>query len=142
MMADQRMEERLEGAWALVSWTISFDDGRDPVEPFGPRATGRIHYAPDQVMTATMMSSDHASTPPHSVQDPGILGRYMHYTGTWRVEGDCVMHRVDFALDPALIGRDLARRVRFEGDDLILTGTDHSPRSGRVLHHEVRWRRV
>lgn len=140
-MAD--IAARLKGSWSLVKWTISFDEDRPPVEPFGPGALGRIHYSADGIMNATIMAAGHGDLPVNSVEARArLLKRYMHYTGAWRVEGESVIHRVDFALDPGLIGRDLARGVTFEGDDLILTGQDKSPRDGSAVHHALRWRRV
>lgn len=134
--------ERLMGSWSLVKWTVSFEDGRPPVDPFGKGATGRIHYAPDGIMNAIIMAAGHPKT---SLADrgarAGIPGRYMHYSGRWRIEGDAAVHAVDYAVDPSLIGRELVRYVTFEGDELILSGSDKSPRTGGVIHHEVRWRR-
>lgn len=134
--------DRLTGSWSLVKWTISFDDGRPAIEPFNAGATGRIHYCSDGIMNATIMAAGHATMPVNTAEARArLLKRYMHYTGAWRVEGESVIHRVDFALDPGLIGRDLPRGVTFEGNDLILTGEDKSPRDGSAIHHELRWRR-
>jgi len=139
-MAD--LQERLIGAWSLVDWTVTFEDGRPAVQPLGEGATGRIHYAPDGIMNATIMGVGRLGRLARTVEDRARLyASYMHYGGRWRVEGDVVHHAVDFALDPSLIGRSLARAVRFDGDDLILTGDDISPRTGKAIHHQLRWRR-
>lgn len=129
--------DKLLGSWSLIDWTVSFDDGRPAVHPFGQGATGRIHYAPDGIMNATIMGVGRKAG-----DKAALFGSYMHYTGRWRVEGDAMHHAVDFALDPALIGRDLKRTMTFEGDDLILSGDDISPRTGKAIHHELRWRRM
>lgn len=136
--------ERLTGAWSLVKWTVSFDDGRPPVQPFGAGATGRILYTPPQngegIMNAILMAAGHPEMPlKDGAAWANILSRYMHYSGRWRIEGDAAVHAVDYAVDPSLIGRDLVRKVTFEGDELILSGADKSPRTGGVIHHEVRW---
>ena len=134
--------ERLTGAWSLVDWTVSFDDGRPSVSPFGEGATGRIHYAPDGIMNAIIMAPGHADTPLRDGKAwVNILIRYMHYSGRWRIEDGAAVHSVDYAVDPALIGRELVRTVTFEGDDLVLRGSDSSPRTGSAIHHELRWRR-
>ncbi len=134
-MADNA--ERLIGGWSLVDWTVSFDDGRPAVHPLGEGATGRIHYSPDGIMNATIMGADRKAG-----DKAALFASYMHYTGRWRIDGDVVHHAVDFALDPGLVGRDLARTMTFEDDDLILSGDDVSPRTGKAINHELRWRRV
>jgi len=140
--------ERLAGSWSLVKWSVSFDDGRPPVQPFGEEATGRILYtlpkSGEGIMNAILMAAGHPDTPLKDGDKwDNIIGRYMHYSGHWRIEGrtegDAVVHTIDYAVDPSLIGRELTRYVAFEGNDLILSGSDKSPRTGGVLHHEVRW---
>lgn len=131
----------LLGAWALKSWIIRTPDTGETVFPMGPDAEGRIHYAPDGYMTATIARAGRTA-PLGPEEARRILKSYMHYTGRWRFADGIVTHDVDFALDPSLIGRSLARTVTLAGDHLTLSGEDVSPRDGRRLIHVVEWRRV
>lgn len=131
----------LMGAWELRSWIVRSPETGEAVYPLGPDARGRIHYAPDGFMTAAIARADR--TAPLTADDARrILKSYMHYTGRWRFADGVVTHDVDFALDPSLVGRSLARTVALSGDHLTLSGEDVSPRDGRRLVHVLEWRRV
>lgn len=133
--------EELLGGWSLVRWLVTFEDGRPDIEPLGAGAKGRIHYAPDGIMNAVIVRADRNGEPEQLANDI-LLGNYMHYTGEWRIDGESVVHSVDYALDPALEGLDLVRQVQIAGDDLVLTGTGTSASNGTRLHHRVEWRRL
>ena len=66
---------------------------------------------------------------------------YFHYAGTWRLEGDSVVHAVTLSLNPAFVGTDQVRRVELDGDGLTLSAEVTSA-SGATLRNAIRWRRA
>lgn len=131
----------LLGAWELCSWIVRLSDDGTERYPFGHDARGRLHYASDGIISATIARNDRA-VPLSSDDLRHILRNYMHYTGRFELRDGIVYHAVDFALDPSLVGRCLQRNVMLSGDDLVLTGNDHHPRHGREIIHILRWRRA
>lgn len=131
----------LLGAWELRSWVVRTPETGEVVYPLGEDARGRIHYSADGYMTASIARPGRAV--PMSVEDARrILRNYMHYTGRWQFADNVVTHVVDFAVDPALVGRKLARTVQITGDHLTLSGEDVSTRDGRRLVHVLEWQRA
>lgn len=65
---------------------------------------------------------------------------YLSYAGRWRVDGDEVVHDVELALVPEVVGQEQRRRARMEGEELVLTyGV---PARHGVARFELRWRRA
>jgi hypothetical protein len=67
--------------------------------------------------------------------------RSMTYAGRWRVEGDEVVHEVEHALAPGVVGRENRRRFRLAGDRLVLSYAIMPP-SGVTRTFELTWRRA
>ncbi|MDA5193424.1 lipocalin-like domain-containing protein [Govanella unica] len=131
----------LLGAWELRSWIVRTPETGEAVYPLGEDARGRIHYAADGYMTASIARPGRA-VPMNAEDARRILRNYMHYTGRWSFADNVVTHEVDYAVDPALVGRKLARKVQLSGNHLTLSGEDVSPRDGRHLLHVLEWRRA
>jgi hypothetical protein len=60
------------------------------------------------------------------------------YFGRYRVAGDTVLHTIEAALNPNLVGTTQARHVTLEGDDLTLS----SPPDAHGHYFRIRWRRA
>lgn len=140
------MTESLIGAWSLQTWRITGPGGAGPTEPFGPQPRGQLLYSPDGWMSATVCSPDRRPFPPGTSPrrlDDGTIAAafrsYFHYAGPYRVEDDRVIHTVRFALNPAMVGTEQVRAMRFENHLLILTGDE--PVGVDVRRHELVWRR-
>ena len=57
-------------------------------------------------------------------------GTYFSYFGEFELQGDVVLHHIEFAHDPRLDGTTTRREVSFEGDRLVLTAV--AARHGRT----------
>ena len=128
--------KHLLGTWHLVSFITQFEDG-STLLPYGAAAEGRIHYAQDGFMTAHLWDPDrHVADAGGDRNDPA----YFSYCGTYRVEGDQVMHTVAAATSKSWTGTDRLRTMAFKGDDieLIAEGVVFEGKSGRGI---LRWRR-
>jgi hypothetical protein len=60
------------------------------------------------------------------------------YAGHYELKGDIVLHHVEMALNPNLVGQTVTRRVALKGGDLTLSSVPDS--AGH--YRRIRWRRV
>jgi hypothetical protein len=137
---DRAMKERLIGSWRLVSYETTDDSGRRG-RPYG-EAVGRISYDANGNMSGQVMRPDRPhveGADAHAVR-AAYLG-YIAYFGTYEVaaDGRSVVHHVQGALNPAWVGGDQVRMLRFEGERLIL-GTE-TRKNGAAVKHELTWER-
>ena len=139
----------LHGAWHLRRFVVAFDDGRPDLHPFGPGARGLLVYTPDGAMSAVLSRADRAPLGVPRLEASGratpeakaaAFDGYLSYAGTWRLEGDAVVHTVTLAQTPELVGQQNRRTARLEGDTLTLSyrWTGRS-RVGRT--HTLLWSR-
>ncbi len=136
------MRERLIGAWSLVDWTIAFSSGRTERRPFGDAPQGSLVYSDNGRMLAaisraqrSLLSSPLPQQAP-DVEKTAAFDSFFSYGGSYRLEGDEVVHMVDIALNPNFVGSEQRRRVQFDGEFLTL-----SAQEGTRLH-ALQWRRV
>jgi hypothetical protein len=137
----------LTGSWRLTCWDHSID-GSHRGFPLGEDAEGQIIYAPDGNMSAILMQARrepfgaaqfHQGT---AEQREVAALTYISYGGTYELDGDRVVHHLDFALFPDWIGTDLIRVVSWEGDQLVLTTLPETTTSGKTVVNRLIWRRV
>lgn len=137
----------LIGAWTLVEWTIRYADGRTTM-PFGPTPRGQILYLADGYMSATMMKRERAGFRSRNMREVTDEERarafdgYLHYAGRWHVEGEDVIHDVDLAMNPLLIGTRQVRRGRLDGECLELRAEEAVGDPAELRVHRIVWRRA
>jgi len=137
------LPEDLVGAWRLVRFTVDAPH-RAPRHPFGPDARGLLVYTADGHVSAVL---SRAARPPlggdleraHRAGGDAKIAAfdgYLSYAGRWRLDGDRVVHSVELALVPDVVGAEQVRRARLDGDRLRLeyqrTGRDGRPRTFRL----------
>jgi hypothetical protein len=139
---DRAMNTRLIGSWRLVSYETTDASGRKG-RPYGD-AAGRISYDANGNMTGQVMRPDRAPVEPgdaHATLARAAYLGYIAYFGTYDVaaDGRSVVHHVQGALNPAWVGGDQVRQLRFEGERLVLS--TETERNGVALRHELTWER-
>ncbi|MEV0634186.1 lipocalin-like domain-containing protein [Streptomyces sp. NPDC050619] len=124
--------DELAGVWRLVSYHDLDKHGARHTGPLGLAPDGLLFYAPDGHLSVTMMRT--------SAAQPGDQ-TFNSYAGTWRREGDRVIHAIRLAPDPAWVGTEQIRELVLEGDRLRLYGTALiGPPRRRVLEwHRIGW---
>jgi hypothetical protein len=72
-----------------------------------------------------------------------LAGGFVAYAGRWSVDDGqgAVIHHVDIAWNPTMLGTDQVRYCSFEGDRLYLR-TPAQPVDGGEQHGVVTWQRV
>lgn len=132
------------GGWELVSWTITV--GQTISHPFGKQPNGRILYTGDGQMSATIARSDRRplSHPvPAKAPDAEKLAAfdsYFSYGGSFEIEGDEVVHRVELSLNPNFVGTEQRRRMTFDREFLTLSADEATTKG--LKHHAIRWKKV
>ncbi len=122
------------GTWMLVHATSHDPAGKELPSPYGPKKMGRVTFNADGRMMAVLVDG-------RPVLPDGVARDYVSYCGNYRFDGKTLVTRVDAASDPARMGTDQVREVRFEGNRMVLRPP---PRvQGDVtLHRELYWEKV
>jgi hypothetical protein len=143
----------LAGTWHLVSWDISYGDGRRSTYPYGEEATGMILYTHDGSMSAciarpgrTRLSSDSVRSAPEA-ERLAAFESYFQYAGRYEVRGapghQQVVHAVTQSLNPNFVGSQQVRDMHFaENGDLTLSASDTVPGTQVARHHRLTWSRT
>lgn len=145
---DAGIRAALVGAWRLVSWTIEYPATGRVTRPFGAAPEGLLVYSADGHMSAAMQRPGRARlsrADPHAVSDAEkatAFAGYLHYAGTWSVAGGNVIHLVELALNPSLIGTRQVRQVTLDGDALELGAEEPLETPGQSRRHRIAWRRA
>jgi hypothetical protein len=122
------------GVWKLVGGATTDPSGRKIAVPYGPRGMGLVSLTADGRMMAVLV--DGRSTLPD-----GGKREYSSYCGNYTFDGTTLITTVDAALDPARLGGQQVRKVRFEDGRMILVPPDREE-GGVTLHRELVWERV
>lgn len=139
--------EDLIGSWDLEAFEVELADGRQ-VFPMGADARGRLMYGADGRMSATLSAADRA---PLSVPRLEAYGRapesekasafdsFLAYVGRYTVEDGAVVHHVELASVPNIVGAQQRREATLDDELLTLRYAVDGSRGTR--HNTLRWRR-
>ena len=145
---DLDLRDALVGSWRLERWEITYTATGRTSTPFGDDAEGLIVYAPDGYMSVVLrrrvrLAERSVRAAAFSEGERAACFRsYMHYAGRWRIDGAEVVHEIEHALHPDLVGTQQRRRVELNGDLLLLTGDERYDAAGSMRAHHVSWRRA
>jgi hypothetical protein len=145
---DAGIQAALVGAWRLVSWTIEYSATGRVTQPYGAAPEGLLVYSADGHMSAAMQRPGRVQlsrADPHAVSDAEkatAFAGYLHYAGTWSVAGGNVIHVVELALNPNLIGTRQVRKVTLAGDALELGAEEPLETPGQSRRHRIAWCRA
>jgi hypothetical protein len=128
-------DSRIVGTWRLVETRARNDAGEPMHPPYGPKPMGVTVFSADRRMIAVLC--DARETLPADEPER----EYGSYCGVYTFDGTTLVTRVDVASDPARIGSDQVRRVRFEGERLVLMPPPR-PWRGTTQHRELFWEKV
>ena len=127
-------ERNIVGVWRLASTRATDPDGKQVGAPFGPRGMGLVSLTADGRMMAVLVDG-RAKLP------DGTKREYSSYCGNYTFDGSTLITTVDAASDPARMGSQQVRKVRLEGDRMILVPPEREE-GGVKLHRELAWERI
>ena len=122
------------GTWRLVRAVARDADGTELPTPYGGHAMGRVVLDAVGRMMAVVCDGRRelsACTP----------REYSSYCGNYTFDGRQLVTRVDAASDPARIGSDQVRDVRFE-DGLMVLRPPARAYGGAVAQRELFWEKI
>jgi Lipocalin-like domain len=119
------------GTWRLVAAAAHDGNGQPLPPPYGAKGMGRVAFSAN----GRMMSVVCDGRPELPL---GVHRDYSSYCGNYTFDGAQLVTQVDAASDPARIGSEQVRDVRFDGDRMILRPPPR--RSGdRTEQRELTW---
>lgn len=122
------------GTWKLVGAAARDGAGNPLPVPYGGKGMGRVAFTAEGRMMAVVCDS-RAELP------AGIERGYSSYCGHYTFDGSRLVTRVDAASDPARIGSEQVRGVRFDGERMVLTPPPRPHASGEE-YRELTWERI
>lgn len=122
------------GTWKLVHATATDAAGATLPALYGGNAMGRVVFTAEGRMMSVVCDG-RPELPAGSSRD------YSSYCGNYTFDGSRLVTRVDAASDPARIGSDQVRGVRFAGERMILSPPPRQTGSGEE-RREITWERI
>ena len=112
---------RLCGVWKLVSYDVEIQATGQKEQPMGKYPTGYVIFTPEGRVFFVLTGEGRKAA--KTVQERAdLLTSLLAYTGTYRVEGDKWITKVEVAWDPEWVGTEQTRFFRVDGERLqVLT---------------------
>ena len=139
--------EQLVGSWDLVSFEVELPGG-ERVFPMGEDARGRLMYGADGRMSATLSEASraHLSTPrleayakAPAAEKVEAFDSFLAYVGRFTIDGTAVVHHVELASVPNIVGAQQRREATLDQGLLTLRYAVTSSRGTRT--NTLRWTR-
>jgi hypothetical protein len=136
----------LVGTWKLVSaWSTNSNGEQVPF--YGRHPIGFLTYTKEGRMIAivsdsnrpALSSEDDLSVP--VAERAAAFSSFIAYAGTFRIEGDSVIHHVEISSLQNWVGSDQVRRMKLEGNRLTLWPPS-SMLGGEQRGFELVWERM
>ena len=122
------------GVWKLVGGITTDPSGKKVGVPYGLRGMGLVSLTADGRMMAVLIDG-------RSKMPDGTKREYSSYCGNYTFDGSTLITTVDAASDPSRMGSQQVRKVRFDGDRMILVPPEREE-GGVKIHRELAWERV
>ena len=122
------------GVWKLAGGAMTDPSGKKVGVPYGPRGMGLVSLTADGRMMAVLVDG-------RAKLADGAKREYSSYCGNYTFDGSTLITTVDAASDPARLGSQQVRKVRFEGERMILVPPEREE-GGVKLHRELAWERI
>ena len=138
--------DSIVGTWRVQSFVREVVATGQRYNEFGEKPNGYITYLPDGRMHA-MLVADNRVKPtgavPTDEEKAKLFGTMIAYAGTYRIDGDKVVHDVEVSWNQLWTGSKQMRFFKAEGDTLtITTAVAKSPRDGQEGRTMVVFKRV
>jgi hypothetical protein len=137
------MDERLVGAWRLLSLRMEMEDTGEVSEPWGTQPQGQLVLTPEGRLITVTTAGDRLP-PATDAEAAAILGSMVCYSGKTRMDGNArFVTEVDVAWHPSWLGTQQARNFTLEGEFLSIH-TDvlaHPAYPGRPVSFMLSWER-
>jgi len=136
--------DKLVGAWKLVSASSTTSTGERNETPYGPSPVGFLTYTGDGRVTALISYGGRKSLSAGvgtREEQAEAFKTFFAYAGRYTLNGDQVAHHIEISSIQNYVDKDLVRSVKFQGDQIILT-TPPTPVKGKIQTFELIWQRL
>jgi hypothetical protein len=112
---------QVQGVWKLVSYEVETQATGQKEPLMGKNPTGYVIFTPEGRVFFVLTGE--GRKPAKTVKERAdLLSSLVAYTGTYRIEGDKWITKVEVAWNPAWVGTEQARNFKVEGERLqVLT---------------------
>jgi hypothetical protein len=140
-------EPSVVGGWTLVSYAREDPATGVSTFPWGEKPAGLLLFLPDGHMGVTITGQGRQ---PAVRGEDGLVEKQAKlyqtvtaYAGTYALRGSTMIVRVEVASDPGLVGTELSRDLRLDGDLLtVRTAPMKSVSDGKMYVYALAWRRA
>lgn len=134
------------GVWKLVSMTFEETATGAVSLPFGEQPTGHIIFTEGGHMMALGVGSGRtplSGTDPTDIERAALFKSMFAYSGTYRLDGNKVVHEVTVSWNQAWTGTDQVRMGEIVGNRLAIKSAPFmSPQTGREVVGAALWERL
>lgn len=138
--------EAIVGTWKLHALTREVIQSGQQSNVLGERPAGFIGYLQDGRMwtiSGAATREKPAALIPTADEKVRLYDTMFAYTGTYRIDADKVIHRIDISLNQHWVGTDQVRFFKVEGDTLTITTPPYrSNLDGQEIRNVAVWKRV
>jgi hypothetical protein len=135
------------GTWTLVSYAREDPASRAVTYPWGEKPSGTFVFTADGHVAVVITAQGRQ---PAVRGEEGFVEKRARlfetttaYAGTYVVRGDAMSVHVEVASDPDLVGKDLGREIRIDGDALtVRTQPMKSMADGKMYVYALAWKRA
>jgi hypothetical protein len=140
------MADFLEGTWNLVAWRRIAADGSVSY-PIGADARGLLIYTQNGRMAVQICGANRAAM---DTEDPlggdeaaraAAYSTYLAYFGSYEVQEQNVVHKLDSSLYPNWSGEEQVRPFTVESGQLVLRTPPMRLADGSTVVNELAWAR-
>jgi hypothetical protein len=142
----KRAENPVLGTWKLKAMFREVTATGEKFNQMGEHPNGYLNYSADGRMYA-IATADNRTKPSDVNLTPDERAKLhqtlVAYAGTFTVEGDKVIHRVDISWNEAWTGTEQIRFAKIDGNTLtVTTAVQKSPIDGREGRSVLVWEKV
>lgn len=135
------------GVWRLTSAISVDEETGSTTNRFGAKPDGYIIFSPDGYMSVVINAEGRqpvSGSPEKLTEEQARLYSTMTaHAGKYRISDGRLIHRVDVAHDPKMVGADLLRSLRFLSDNqLESTLPPITTPAGKKMRIVLLWQRV
>lgn len=134
------------GTWRMLSWRRLVVGTSEQADALGPDPFGYINYAPDGRLMVFVLKSGRPrpkASPPTADEKVALFDTLFAYVGTYTVEADRVIHKLDGSWNELWTGTTQTRLLSFEGGRLIYTTPETvDPMDGKPCTYRVEFERA
>jgi Lipocalin-like domain len=138
--------ESIVGTWRLISQTAEDSESKVIENVFGNKPIGFLTYTSDGRMTIIITHSTRkppASAKATEAEAAHLYGTMVAYAGTYRINGDKIIHHIEASWNEAWNGTDQERFAEVRDNRLTIYSPPFvSPALGRRIDSKLVWERI